>query len=590
MYRLFVILSFVFLFYSCRNDSQEEDFSKKIVFKIGISKEPAALLPFKRRGRAELQINPYIFPQIADFDPVTLKLIPSLIEKIPSEIKIDTGKHKGLLKYSLELRKDAKWDNGMPITAKDYIFSVKILLDPMLDIHPAIRNQFKSIRDIVLDKNNPQRFDVYTVNDYMLSKELVTNMELYPEYFYDSLHVLRKYDYPYFLNSNKIAKLLEETQGSKQFAKKINGTYFMREHISNIGPYKLLKWEANRYLSLGKKENWWGEKYSRMNTYLKNNPDKIIFKIIPDKTTALAELKNDNIDLLSDVPGIDFKRLKEDTLYNKKLDFYSPLALKYSVIIINNRNKILKDKRVRKALAHLTDVDFIIKTYGTGEEKRLTGPIHLSKQYYDKSLTHINYNVHKAKDLLSEAGWKDSDGNGVLDKIIDGKKTEFDISFKIIGRKIEKNVALLLKENAKKAGINIEIINKTRKEYRNDRRNFKFDLLLSNISKDLVDYDPYPRWHSDNINPGKSNLTGFHTDECDLIIEKIIRSKNQKEKKDLYKKFQEIIYENQPAIFLYVPTNNIIVNNKYKIVTSIKRPGYFANTVELKSDSKTNLK
>ena len=582
MYRLFTILSLVFIFFSCKNDTHEDDSSETIVFRIGISKEPAGLLPFKRRGRAELQINPYIFPQIADFDPVSHRLMPILINKIPFETKIDTGKHQGLLKYSIEFVKDAKWDNGESITANDYIFSVKILLDPMLDIHPALRSLFKNIRDIVLDKNNPKKLDIYTVNDYMLSKELVTNMELYPEYFYDSKHILRKYDYSSFLNSEKIAKLLEKTPGSLQFAKRINGAYFMRKHISNFGPYKLYKWEANRYLSLVKKKNWWGQKYSGNNVYLNNNPDKIIFKIIPDKTTALAELKSGNIDLLSDVPGIDFKRLKADTLYNKNFDFYSPLALKYSVIFINNRNKILKDKRVRRALAHLTDVEFIIKTYGTGEEKRLIGPIHVSKQYYNNSLNPINYNLQQAKELLRDAGWKDSDGNGVLDKLIEGKKTEFNINFTIIGRKIEKNVALLLKENAKKAGIKIKIINKTRKEYRNNRKNFNFDLLLSNISKDLVDYDPYPRWHSDNIAPGKSNLTGFHTDECDRIIEKIISTKNPEEKVDLYKKFQQIIYDNQPAIFLYVPTNNIVVNSKYKIVTSIKRPGYFANTVELK--------
>jgi len=183
---------------------------------------------------------------------------------------------------------------------------------------------------------------------------------------------------------------------------------------------------------------------------------------------------------------------------------------------------------------------------------------------------------------LAKAGWQDTNHNGALDKLINGEPTELNLNFTIIGRKIEKNAALLLKENAKKAGINIEIINKTKKEYRKDRRNLNFDLMLSNVGKDLVDYDPYPRWHSDNTGPGKSNLSGFHTEECDSIINKIISSKNPEEKAPLYKRFQEIIYDNQPAIFLYVPTNNIIVNNKYKIVTSIKRPGYFANTVRLK--------
>jgi len=576
------LLIFVIVFSSCKNDSTENNNSDNIIFKIGISKEPTGMLPFKRRGRAELQIYPNIFLQLADFDPVSHKLIPTLLEKTPTETEIDTGKYKGLLKYSLDLKSDAKWDNGSSISAKDYLFSVKILLNPMLEIHPALRAQFKNIRDIVLDKNNTQRLDVYTVSDYMLSRELVTNMEIYPEYFYDSLRILRKFDYNTFLDTKKIAQLLEKIPEAEHFAAKINGAYFMRDHISNIGPYKLSRWEANRSLSLVKKKNWWGEKNSSNISYLQNGPDKIIFKVIPDRTTALSELKAGNIDLLSDVPGIDFNRLKNDTVYNKNLDFYSPLALKYSVIILNNRNKILWDKRVRRALAHLMDVNFLIKTYGTGQEKRTTGPIHISKPYYNHALKPIEYDIQKAKILLAKAGWQDTNHNGTLDKLINGEPTELNLNFTIIGRKIEKNAALLLKENAKKAGINIEIINKTKKEYRKDRRNLNFDLMLSNVGKDLVDYDPYPRWHSDNTGPGKSNLSGFHTEECDAIINKIISSKNPEEKAPLYKRFQEIIYDNQPAIFLYVPTNNIIVNNKYKIVTSIKRPGYFANTVRLK--------
>ncbi len=578
MYKIpFLILILSFLLIQCTNDKQNNE--KLSTFKIRISKEPSALLPFKRRGRAELQINPYIFLQIADFDPINHKLIPTLIESIPDEIKLDTGIHKGLLKHTLTLRKDAKWDNGTSISANDYLFSVKILLNPMLEIHPAIRNQFKNIRDIVIYKDDPRKIDVYTVSDYMLTKELVTNMEIYPEYFYDSLHLMREYNYKIFLNTPKILSQLQKVPAAKEFAKNINGTYFMRDNVSNIGPYYLDKWETNQYISLKRKKKWWGTKYKN-NSFLKNNPDKILFKIIPDNTTALTELKNGNIDLLNNIPGIDFNRLKNDNSFNKMFDFYSPLSLRYSVIILNNRNIILSELKVRQALAHITDVDFLIKNFGTGKEKRLIGPIHISKTYYNKKLQPIKYDTQKAKKLLAEAGWSDSNHNGILDKIINGKLTELSLNFTIVGRQIEKNTALLLKENAKNIGINISIVTKNKKNYQRDRKNLKFDMIISNIGKDLVDYDPYPRWHSDNIDPGMTNLSGFHTDKCDSIIEKIQQEKNRTTKDSLYKKFQKIIYENQPVIFLYVPTNNIIVNNKYKITTSIKRPGYFANTAK----------
>lgn len=576
---LSAILFSLIIISSC-TDSKNEIYDN-FTFKIGITRKPSALLPFKRRGRAELQINPYIFLQLADYDPKSHELIPTLLDSLPLETKVDTGKYKGLLKYSIVLNKKAKWDNGNPITANDYIFSVKILLNPMIDIHPAIRSQFKNIKDIVLDQTNPQKVDVYTINGYILSKELVTNMEVYPEYFYDPLKIMRKFSYEEFLNSSRILKILQETKGAKEFASKFNSSYFMRDNISNIGPYKLDEWVANQYISLKKKENWWGD-LNKKNTYLQNNPNRILFKIIPDKTTAITELKNGNIDLLSDISGTDFKKLKEDTIYKKSLSFYSPLALKYTSLVLNNRNPILKDRKVRKALAHLIDIDFIINTFGTGKEKRINSPIHPNKSYYNSNLHIIEYNLEKAKSTLFEAGWKDTNNNGVIDKLIEGKRTELKLNFIIIGRQVEKNVALLLKENAKKAGIDIEIINKNKKAYRKISKSFSFDIIFKQIGKDLVDYDPFPRWHSENISSGKSNLSGFHTLKCDSLIKQILKEKDISKKEILYLKFQEIIHEEQPVIFLYVPTNNIIMNKKYKITTSIKRPGYFANSANYK--------
>jgi peptide/nickel transport system substrate-binding protein len=579
MKKLISLILLLFIIASCKNDIS--DSTNKFTIKIGVSKDPTALLPIKRRGRTELQINPYLFLQAMDFNPKSLKNIPILLENIPNEISIDTGKYKNLYRYNLNFKQDATWDNGTTITANDYLFTIKLMLNPLLELHPAIRHMYSQVKGIEIDPKNPKKFSVFTTKGYMLSKEMITNMEIYPEYFYDSLKIMRKVDLETLINKTSAKIAFDSIQEASNFAKKFNGAYFMRNHISGSGPYKLANWEANQYVILKKKENWWGEKHPEI-SYLNNNPEEIIFKIIPDKTTSLTELKNGNIDLLSGVLGSDFLKMKNDTTYSNKFDFHNPLTLNYYSIILNNRNPILKDKNVRLAIAHLIDIDFLIKTYGSGAEKRLTSPIHPSKSYYNNNLKPIDFDIKKASELVKLSKWTDSNGDGIVDKTINGKKHDLSLSISITGRSLGKGIALMLQENAKKIGIEINIVNKSSKKFRNDKKRGKFDIIPVPSAKDLVDYDPYPKWHSDNINPGSSNISGFQNKTCDSLIEKILIIKDFNAKTKLYKEFQEIIYKEQPVIFLYVPTNNIIVNSKFDLQVSSKRPGYFVNTIKIK--------
>lgn len=579
MKKILYFLLFILIITSCKNEKTSVN-TENFTVRIGINKDPAAIFPLKRNGKTERPINVNIFSQACDFDPISLENIPVLLKEVPNEISIDTGKYINSYRYDLEFKKDATWDNGTPITALDYIFTVKLMLNPLAEIHPAIRSLYSKIKGIEIDPNKNKAFSVFADNDYLLSKEMVTNLDIYPEYFYDSLRVLRNIDIATLKNNDKAKATLEKIDSTNNFAKKINSVHFMRNYISGAGPFKFNEWESGQYISLKKKKNWWGDKYDNI-SYLKNNPDEIVFKIIPDKTTSLTELKNGNIDMLSGVEGSDFIKMKNDPKYKDKFNFYNPLSMQFYIIALNNRNPILKDKNMRKALAHMVDVDFLIKTFGTGDDKRLCSPIHPSKKYYNNNLKPINIDIEKAKELILKSGWADSNKDGIYDKLIEGNLTDLKLSIMITGKALGKSIALMLKENASKVGMQIEIVNKTNKELRNNLKKADFDIAPGVSSKDMVDYDPYAKYHSDNSAPGGSNRNGFSNQKCDELIEKIRNTRDNTIRQKYYKEFQELIYNEQPVIFLYVPTNNIIINNKFKIKPSVKRPGYFANTIEL---------
>ncbi|MEZ4908388.1 MAG: ABC transporter substrate-binding protein, partial [Saprospiraceae bacterium] len=545
---------------------------------IGIEREPSALFPIKRSADVERQVFQYIFMQCADYDPITLENTPLLLEKFPDKTSIDTGTYKGSYRYDISLRDNAKWDNGSEITGFDYLFTIKMILFPAIELHPSLRALYKHIIGIEINEDNPKKFSVYTDKSYMLSDELVTNMEIFPEYFYDSLKVLREINLSDIINNNINEEILVASE-LQDFISKINGAYFMRDHISGAGPYKLESWIANNQIVLSKKENWWGQDISDI-SYFKNYPEKLIFKIIPDKTTEFIELKNGNVDLIQGEFGQDFVSMHKDEKNKDKFNFFDPLSLQYYSLILNNRNKILEDVNVRKALAHLVDVNSLLKTFGTGGEMRMITPVHPEKKYYDKNLTPIDFNIDKAKSLLSEAGWKEN--NGILEKSIDEKNVKLKLSISITGQSFGKSLALQLKENAAKAGIEIEIITVAGNNYRNMLKNNDFDMTPVIGGSDLADEDPFNDWASANAGVGGTNLSGFHDKECDEIIDKIRNASDKEKRAEYYKEFQKIIYDQQPVIFLYFPTNNIIVDKKYDSFASIKRPGYFANAFTLK--------
>src|SRR3990172_4839533 len=114
--------------------------------------------------------------------------------------------------------------------------------------------------------------------------------------------------------------------------------------------------------------------------------------------------------------------------------------------------------------------------YDLGE--RVTGPVHPSKTgAYNREILPFDFDPEKAKHLLSEAGWNDSNGDGTLDKVMDGKTEELILEFAYnAGNDERKGVGLIFQEEARKAGIRINVVARERSVYSNDLRNHRFEI------------------------------------------------------------------------------------------------------------------
>lgn len=524
-----------------------------------------------------LQVCNYLFPTLLAYDPFTYELSPVLVKSRPVVEEITSGKRKGWATYTYELLEEATWDDGVPITAKDYLFTIKTIFNPHVEA-AAYRGYMKLIKDVELDPANPKKFTVYTSEKY-INAEYATGLFIYPEHLYDSKGLLSSYDIKDIRNP-KLAKQHKEDETLKAFGTQFNSPEFAREkaNINGCGAYQLEEWVEGDKLVLSKKEDWWGTPLKDKYPMLTANPERIIFKPIKEATTALTMMKNEEIDVMSLIKDDLFIAFKESSIGKEKFDTYTPPYLGYSYYGLNTQKPKLSDKRTRKALAHLVDMEEVIKSVKPFAEQ-VVGPFHPTRSYYNKNLKPKKLDVEKAKTLLAEAGWKDSNNNGVVDKMIDGALTELELELLMApNNPIGSSMALIFQKEAIKAGVKIAVSEKGGSALKDQLRIRDFDMFSLVAGADMSMDDPYQYWHTASDKPNGSNRFGFGNAATDKIIEDLRSELDEEKRKALYFEFQEILYEEQPAIFLYATLNRIAVNKKFKgFKTSPKKPGFFAN-------------
>ncbi len=568
--KLIVLFSFL-VFIGCRTDTPAL-ISQDHTIHIRLDKDPQRISPmFASRSSQAREIYPYLFLQLAEFDPVSLELSPILAKEIPQEEKITSGRFDRGVKYTFEIVEEARWMDGTPITAEDYIFTLKAVKHPNVSV-PAWKAYLKDIADVEVDPQNPKKFTVIFAIDNALALETAASFEIYPAHIYDPEGAMDGVQLIDYVDTDGLESVMNDP-AFVAFAKQFNDVLFQQEVTEGAGPYSLNAWETDQYMSLVRKENWWGDSYPDR-LFLQAVPKEIVFHFIKDETSAITQLKSGAIDMMTVVSGTAFKQLQKEE--KEHLEFSTPQLSKFYYVAMNNRSAILGDPDVRKAMAHLLDVDDFIKVFEEGYGQRTVGTILPFDEYYADQFEPLAFDTEEASALLASSGWRDSDGDGLLDKILLGAKTDLKLRMHISGGALGQRLALILQENAKQIGAEIEIIQKDyRTMVRENIYTGDYDMTPLSLQVSLADYDPYNRWHSDNATLGKDNVTGYANEAVDEAIELLQSEGDPERRKELYLSIQQQMYEDQPAIFLYSPLTKLATRKEINPIFSVKRPGYF---------------
>jgi ABC-type transport system substrate-binding protein len=534
--------------------------------------EPDNLNPCLATNTYSRAIYEQLFLNLLQFNPDDLVLTPELAKSRPEILETTDG-----VAYTFEILEAAKWDNGSPITARDFAFTLKAILNPKVNA-AQVRSYLEFITDMVIDPENPKKFTVFTDGKYTIGEAVIGNIPPMPAYFYDPGGLLENITVKQLADEENVDGFAAQTPELETFARSFNSQSFAREKISGSGAYRFVEWVSGQKVVIEKKQGWWGEALATENPLLKAAPEKIVYKIIPDQIAMLAALKDQQIDVATQIDAKDFVDLKENTSVQPYFSLHAPVSLVYYFIGFNNKSPKLADKRVRRALAHLLDVDEVIESLYYGYAQRTVGPIHPVRPYYHKELKPIPFSPEQARQLLAEAGWEDTNNNGIVDKELNGQLVDLEIDYKISTTKFANNMAILFKENAKKAGVKLNIIPRDFSVLIQDTKKRDYEMYAGAWAQDPNVDDPKQLWHSESDTPDGGNRVSFINERADQLIEAIRTTLDEEKRNELFYEFQELIYEEQPYIFLIAPLERIAISKRFDASASSRRPGFFPNT------------
>ena len=492
----------------------------------------------------------YIFESLLSVDRTTYGLKPLIAKSLP----VISDDH---LSYIFDLKENIIFSDGVPLTGEDVIFTMKTIKNPFTDAQ-ATRNYFADLKSVELVDGNKYKVRFNMSKPYFRAVFSIGDMSITPRHILDKDGMNDKFTWEDIESAQKSfdAKKFPEMQ---KYADFLNSEEVSREkkYVIGSGPYILDKWTTGQSIALSRSNNYWNK------SEIPNYPDKLIFKTIKDQNAAVVAAKNKETDYMEVIQPIDFvENVKNPEQFNLRKALVTEPA--YNYIAWNNQHPIFSDKKVRWAMAYAIDRKSIIDKIVYGMGTPIQSHIFIKSRFHNSDLPEIPYDMNKAKQMLLEAGWKDTDGDGIIDKVIEGKKTDFRFTFTNNTNPKRKKVILILIEQLKQLGIEANIQEYEWSVFLEKIKKHQFDACFAGWQLTVTPDDPYQIWHSSQATGEGSNHFSYINPESDKLLEENRIEFDDNKRMEILKKWQKIIYDDQPVTFLWSEPSRYLYSDRYR--------------------------
>jgi peptide/nickel transport system substrate-binding protein len=483
-------------------------------------------------------LGSFIGESLLGYDPETWNFDrPILAESYP-DISEDH------LTYTFTIRDGVQWHDGEPFTVDDVLFSIKAIMLPSVDSAHA-RGYFADLSEVSVDRENRQ-ITFHMAQPYFLNADVLGGtLDIVPEHVYDPEGVLRDYDY-----SEIIATTLTSNPELRDWGLAFNRHPANRAPVGT-GPFRFMSWDAGTQIVLRRNDEYWG------------NPawlDGVVVRFITDRTAALTALKAGEVDMFPRLTPIQWAEQVSGADFNRRFKKTTFTIPNMAYIGWNIDTPFFNDKRVRQAMTMLVPREQFITTVMRGLGTTATGPINPGSRDFNSEIEPWPYDPERAAELLDEAGWVDTNGNGVRDK--DGVEFRFEFSSSI-GSSTAPQLMAVMKDELSKVGIEMteRVLEFT--TLVQNARDHRYDALTMAWVSDLTQ-DLYQIWHSDSIANRGSNYVSYSNPEVDRLIEATRLEFDDERRRELFWEIQEILHEDQPYTFWYYPEDAAAYSNRFR--------------------------
>ncbi|HYU36023.1 MAG TPA: ABC transporter substrate-binding protein [Thermoanaerobaculia bacterium] len=460
-----------------------------------------------------LGVNELIMPTTAVNGEVLGRVLEPLVQEEPDFMEHPatftpklaeswewSADHKTL---TFHLRKNLVWSDGAPLTAEDVRWTWQAQTNP----------------------------DVSWESSYM--KESIPDVEVVDpqtvRFHYSRVYAKQMQD----ANEGRI--LPQHLWGQIPFAKWRDNADWFKQHLVASGPFKIGSWTPQQELVLVRNERYW----EKDRPYL----DRVVMRVVPDAGSLLTQLLNGELDFIFQVSVDDAARVEaRHDLY--LVSFWSNL---YVVVAWNGTRPLFADPDVRRALTLGIDRQAIVDTLLPGGNGRVAvSPIIQSIWAHDKTLQPWPYDPAEARRILAAKGWKDSNGDGILDR--GGKKFSFELASNA-GNQARNDAAVMIQQQLRKIGVQATPRILEFNSLVTNSRSGDFDAIIMGFSID-TSLDLSGNFHSRSI-PSGDNFFHYSNPEVDRLIDLAASQKDLAAGEPYLHQVERLIHRDQPVTFLW---------------------------------------
>jgi peptide/nickel transport system substrate-binding protein len=425
---------------------------------------------------------------------------------------------------TLKLREDLVWSDGVPVTAEDVRWTWQAQVDP--DVAWSDAYFKRHIRDV-------EAVDPHTVRVH-----------------FDSAYATQLLD----LNEGYIAP--KHAWEKLPFSEWRKQPEFFQQHLVVSGPYTLAAWRPQQEIVLQRNPRYFEPGLPRL--------DRVVFRIVPLVTNQVTQLLAGTTDFLPQVPMAELARVSR----SPKVRILPFWGRRMVFVMLNLKRPPFDDPEVRRALTLGTDREAIVEAIWGKYGRVAASPIVSTVWANDRSLKPLPYDPEGARKILAARGWRDSDGDGILDR--KGQRFSFEL-LSNQGNAERQTGAVMIQEQLRKIGIEAKPRTVEFNSLIGQLEGHRFDASMFGIGIPTT-LDLEYAFHTRSITEG-SNYGSYSNPEVDRLIEEVRARRDLGEALPQLHRLQQIVYHDQPYIFLWESQELVGVSDRLQ---DVRPNGLFA--------------